>query len=161
MSMSTTLGKQEAALEAAGKDKSEVWGEARTKQSFKDETDVNRLVHKLQRGESIAHLQKYGGVYGDFSDTDDLLTAHHRLQRGQKIFDELPGEVRREFGNNPLEFFKFVNDPGNAGRLEEVLPALARPGPSSMVLNDPKRLEDTPSSTEPAPSATEASEASP
>jgi hypothetical protein len=57
-----------------------------------------------------------------------LLHAHERLEKGKEIFQALPGEVRREFGQSPAEFFNFVNNPENSERLAEVLPALAAPG---------------------------------
>lgn len=107
---------------------SDEYKDGRTKQSFKDATDINKILSKAQKTGTVSHLAKHEGVYGDFSDIDDLMTAHERLQRGQQIFDELPGEVRREFNQSPAEFFNFVNDPKNAGQLHKVLPALAKPG---------------------------------
>ena len=77
------------------------YSDGRTKQSFKDGTDINKLLYKAAKGDSISHLAKHGAVYGDFSDIDDLLTAHNRLERGKQIFMDLPGEVRAEFNNNP------------------------------------------------------------
>ncbi len=35
------------------------WGEALTKQSFKDSTDINKLLAKAARGESLSHLQRH------------------------------------------------------------------------------------------------------
>lgn len=121
MSYMETIGSRRAAGE-------ELYGDGRTKQAFKDETDINKLLARAARGESLSHLVKYGGVYSDFSDMEDLLSAHAKLERGRRIFADLPGEVRREFSNDPAAFFKFVNDPANAGDLARVLPQLARPG---------------------------------
>lgn len=129
---------------------------SRTKQAFKEETDVNRLVARAARGESLSHLEKHGAVYGDFSDFDDLLTAYKRIETAKGIFAELPGELRREFRNDPFEFFAFVNDPENVDRLETVLPALAAPGKQTAILNDPGRKTDpeppaAPAAPSPAP----------
>ena len=104
------------------------FGPTRTKQSFRDETDINKLLERSARGESLSHLQKHGAIYGDFSDIGDLLTASARLERGMEIFGELPSEVRREFQQDPRRFFEFVNDPANRERLPEVLPELAKRG---------------------------------
>lgn len=105
-----------------------LYGDGRTKQSFKDETDINKLLARAAKGDSLSHLQKHGAEYGDFSDVDDLLSAHERLSRGVEIFAELPSAVRREFHNDMGAFFNFVNDPANAGKLRERLPELAKPG---------------------------------
>ena len=104
------------------------YGPGRTKQSFKDSTDINVLVAKAQKGHAISHLNRYGAVYGDFTDIPDLLTAHGRLEQANQIFSELPGEIRREFHQSPQEFFEFVNDPQNSDRLADIFPDLAKPG---------------------------------
>lgn len=107
---------------------SDEYPDGMTKQSFADECDINKLLARAARGDSIAHLARHGAVYGDFTDIGDLLEAHARLERGRKIFEELPGEVRREFNQDMGAFFAFVNDPANRDRLPEVLPQLALPG---------------------------------
>lgn len=101
--------------------------DGRTKQSFKDSTDINQILKKAQRTGTISHLSKYQPVYGDFSDFD-FQTAHNTLIRGRQIFEELPSEVRREFDQSPAKFFEFVNNPENAADLARVLPAIAEPG---------------------------------
>lgn len=104
------------------------YSDGRTKQSFKDDTDINKLLERSAKGDSLSHLAKHGAIYADFTDIDDLMTAHARLTRGIAIFNELPGEVRREFNQSPQAFFKYVNDPDNVDRLSEVLPGLAKRG---------------------------------
>lgn len=104
------------------------YSDGRTKQAFKDSTDINKILAKAQKVGSLSHLVRHGAMYGDFSDVPDLLEAKSRIERGQKIFDDLPSEVRREFANDQFAFFTFVNDPANADRLREVLPALAARG---------------------------------
>ena len=93
------------------------FGDGRTKQGFKESTDINRILARSAKGEAVSHLAKYQPQYGDFSDIHDLMEANERLQRGVAIFEDLPGEVRREFSNNPAAFFTFVNDPANADQL--------------------------------------------
>lgn len=108
--------------------KSDSYTDGRTKQAFKDQTDINKLLVRAQQGDSISHLAKHGAMYGDFTDIDDLLTAHNRLERGNQIFRSLPGEIKREFNQSAREFFNYVNDPANADKLEDLLPALAERG---------------------------------
>lgn len=135
------------------------YDDGRTKQAFKDAADINKLLAKAQREGTISHLAKYEAVYGDFSDIGDLLTAHERLGRAQAIFDELPGELRREFNNSPQAFFEFVNAPDNADKLQRVLPALARPGRQAVQpVRRTAPAETAPAST-PAPEQNVAPEA--
>ena len=107
---------------------SDNYPDGRTKQAFKDQTDINKILAQAAKGKTISHLARHGAVYGDFSDIDDLLVAHNRLKKGQSIFDQLPSEVRREFDNDLGKFFRFVNDPENLEKLPQLLPGLAKPG---------------------------------
>ena len=101
----------------------------RTKQSFKDSTDINKMLAKAQKAGTLSHLQKHGAYYGDFANAPtDLFEAKAMLDRGGEIFAELPSEIRNEFKNDQIEYWKFVNDPANKDRLAEVLPQIAKPG---------------------------------
>lgn len=100
----------------------------RVKQSFKDQCDINKIFEKIRRGEAASHLERYGEVYGDFTNVPDLLTAHHLVQKGEAIFQRLPAEIRREFDYDMSKFFDFVNDSANKDRLPDLLPELAKAG---------------------------------
>lgn len=102
-------------------------GESQTKQSFKDECDINKILEKASRTGMVSHLSKYEGQYADFADVD-LQTMMNTVARANTLFAELPAEIRREFGNSQEAFFSFVNNPENRDSLKEKLPALAKSG---------------------------------
>lgn len=104
-----------------------VYDDGRTKQCFADECNIEKIMARFETTGTISHLQKFEGVYADFSDFD-FHEQNNMLSRGNEIFAELPAEIRREFLQDPAEFFKYVNDPANAENLREKLPALAKPG---------------------------------
>ncbi len=104
-----------------------VYDDGRTKQAFKDDTDINRILARAQKQGSISHLNKYGGEFADFEEFD-FLEAQLQIRRAGEIFEALPPELRREFQQSPSMFFEFVNDPANKGRLKEIFPDLAKPG---------------------------------
>ena len=80
-----------------------VYEESRTKQSFKDQTDINKLIQRAQVTGSIAHLEKHDkAIYGEF-DGYDMHQALQKLELAQEIFDDLPSELRREF-QTPIAF---------------------------------------------------------
>ncbi len=101
--------------------------DGRTKQAFKDETDIKNIMARADKAGTISHLQKFQGVYADFSDFD-FHEQTKKLTRGREIFDELPAEIRQEFGQSPAKFFNYVNDPANEADLHKKLPGLAAPG---------------------------------
>lgn len=104
-----------------------VYDDGRTKQSFKDETDINKILQRAQKAGTLSHLERYQPQYGDFSDFD-FQTAQLKLAQGAEIFDRLPAEIRKEFNQSPAEFFQYVNDPAKADKLRQLLPELAKPG---------------------------------
>lgn len=110
-----------------GKLKTKSFNDGRTKQSFKDTTDINKILKRAQKTGVIDHLSKHGATYGDFSDFDYVGNLN-MIAKGREIFDELPSEVRKEFNSSPADFFAFVNHPDNVGRVAELLPQLAVPG---------------------------------
>lgn len=104
------------------------FGPSRTKESFKDSCDINKIVKRAQKEGSLAHALKYPApVYAEFQDVD-LLGAYEQIGRAQAIFDDLPSEVRAEFDQDAFKFAKYASDPANNERLTELLPALAEPG---------------------------------
>lgn len=111
-----------------------VYDDGRTKQSFKDSTDINKILKQAQKQGSLDHLTKHGATYGDFADFD-FFEAQNQLAKAREIFDELPSEVRKEFGNDPGRFFEYANKPEHVGRLAELLPSIAEPGLQTPVVN--------------------------
>ncbi len=103
------------------------YDDGRTKQCFKNECDIVKIMARAEKAGTISHLEKYEGVYADYSDFD-FFEQTSKLTRGNQIFAELPAEVRREFSQSPAEFFAYVNDRKNKQDLAEKLPALAAPG---------------------------------
>ena len=127
--------------------------DGRTKQSFRDETDINKILKRAQKSGTISHITQYEARYGDFSDFD-FFEAQLKLAQGGEIFDALPMELRREFNQSPPEFFEFVNDPANKDRVAELLPALAEPGrqnikTSGIVSADEAKALETSAKVEP------------
>ncbi len=118
--------------------------DGRTKQSFKDETDINKIIQRAEKSGTISHLTKWKGSYSDFAEFDYFENLQ-KLTRGREIFDDLPAELRNEFRGSPAEFFDYVNNPANIGRLEELLPGLAAPGRQLMSVVPP--VADTPPET--------------
>jgi len=134
-----------------------VYDDGRTKQAFKDDADINKLLQRAQKTGTMSHLQKYETVYADFSGVDWEETQN-TLARGRQVFSELPSEVRNEFQNSPGKFFEFVNDPANNDKLAEKLPHLAKPGRQNIDVSgktppddrpEPKAENPTPVSKEP------------
>ena len=130
-----------------------------TKQSFKDSTDINKILHKAQRTGTISHINRYGAMYGDF-EAFDFLEAQNQLAKAREIFDALPSELRAEFDQDPSQFFAYANDPANASRLEEVLPEIAEPGRYFPQVRNTQSGQAGPNVSQAAPAAASEPQAS-
>lgn len=105
-----------------------VYDDGMTKESYKDSTDINKMLKKAQKAGSLAHIQKYPApVYGEFQGFD-LLEAHRLVDKAVDIFSELPSEIRTEFDQDAFKFAEFAADPKNNEKLAEILPKIAEPG---------------------------------
>ena len=92
--------------------RTEVGTESLTKQSFKDECNINKIMAKFQKTGAINHYAKHGPQYGDTLHVE-LLDALLIVRESQEMFDDLPSSVRKRFGNDPAEFLEFMEDPAN------------------------------------------------
>ncbi len=112
------------------------YSDGRTKQSYASECDIVKIMARAEKAGTISHLQKFQGVYADYSDYD-FQEQTNKLTQGREIFDALPAEIRSEFNQSPAEFFQYVNDPANQAELGQRLPALAQPGRQLPQMGEP------------------------
>lgn len=97
----------------------EIVGESRTKQSFKDECDINKIMAKFQKTGALTHFQKHAPNYG-FATSVDFAEAMRIVTTGQGMFRDLPSSIRRKFGNDPAQFLEYVQDENNHEEMVEL-----------------------------------------
>lgn len=90
---------------------------SRTKQSFKDECDINKIMKRFKKTVGVDYLTKFSGYtngdFGDFSAISDYRSAIEQVSHAREVFDRLPAKVRFKFGNDPAQFLDFCQDPKN------------------------------------------------
>lgn len=95
-------------------------GENMTKQSFKDECDINLIMARYQEtGFLPDNLNPAQPQYIDATGFDFDL-AMNLVAEATSSFNLLPVEVRNEFNHDPGAFLDFVADPANGPRLREM-----------------------------------------
>lgn len=112
----------------------------RTKQAFKDECDVNKILARFQKTGVLDFVEKRQPQFGDVTGLD-FQNAMNTVTEAQEMFDELPSKVRNRFDNDPAQLLDFLSDPANAGEAaklgliemaeEEEVPKPAEPAPES------------------------------
>lgn len=90
-----------------------------TKQEFKDDCDINKIMDKYQRTGVINHLAKHGEQYGEIV-AADLMEAHLISEQAGVMFRELPSSLRNRFNGSPVEFLEFVQNPENRDEMIEM-----------------------------------------
>lgn len=116
-----------------------------TKQAFKDDCDINKIVAKFIKTGQLSHVVAAAGQYMSTELGDmDYHEALNFVLKANDAFMQLPSHVRSEFQNDAGQFLEFCHDPANEERMIEL--GLAYPK------NQPEIRETQPS----APAAEEA-----
>lgn len=112
-----------------------------TKQSFKDECDINSIMGRYARTGELTHIQQNIARYGDFSNANDYHQALLDIEEAQRQFMELPAAIRARVHHDPGEFLTFVDDPAN---YEECVKMGIIPDPDNPVADANPPQEKTP-----------------
>lgn len=97
----------------------ETVGPSLTRQSSKDECDINRIMLKFEKTGVLEHRNTFEGSYGDYTNTpQDYHEAVNQVMAADDMFQSLPAKVRKRFGNDPAEFVEFVADPDNRDQMQ-------------------------------------------
>lgn len=90
---------------------------SRTKQSFKDDCDINKIVARHSRTGLWEHVTAREPHYGDFSQATDLHTAMEQVLAAQDAFDALPSAVRALCKNDPEVLLRALASPEETAEL--------------------------------------------
>jgi len=102
-----------------------------TKQSFKDECDINKIMQRFKKTMNADFLTRFAGYtsgeFGDFSNVADYRSAIDQVNRANEVFMNLPAKVRSRFRNDAALFLDFCHDPRNVNEMVELGLAVKNP----------------------------------
>lgn len=101
--------------------------DGRTKQSFRDECDINLIMARFLKTGQLSHLNKSSPRYGDSS--SDFNARMNVITSAKSSYEDLPSSVRDNF-DGPEDFYHFVSDPKNSQEIFDM-------GLSELVSIDP------------------------
>jgi len=90
-----------------------------TKQSMKDECDINFLVKRYEAAGQIPAPLRVP-QYGDFLEVKDFTSAMQAVVEARESFMAMPAELRARFHNDPQELLEFVAVPENAAEAVKI-----------------------------------------
>lgn len=96
-----------------------VRGDSRTKQSFKDECDINNVVRRYATTGMLSHVSRRQPTYGDFSSVTSLEQAIDLVAQLDDEFREMPSGIRAAADNNPLRYLEMLTSQAGVDRLAE------------------------------------------
>lgn len=106
-----------------------------TKQSFKDECDINVIVARFNlTGQLPVGIRMPS--YGDYADVFDFQSAMNAIAQANEAFDAMPAHVRARFQNDPDQFVRFCSDPGNKAEAEKM--GLVMPKAAALAADAPQ-----------------------
>lgn len=127
---------------------SSITGESRTKQSFKDEANINTIVRRFNKT-GLLPVRNGQPFYGDFSNSQEFQDAQNQILQVKEIFGNLSAADRATFDNDPGKLIDWLSDSANHAEAVEMglLPkeALKQPEPT------PEPPAEPPAEPTPAP----------
>lgn len=116
---------------------------SKTKQSFKDELDINTIIKKAQIKGQFPEMLAKNPQFGDFSNAPDYQQALNIVILAERQFEALNSEVRDRFQNDPAQFLEFVHNPENKNemvRLGLATERIVEPKPQEPTTTPPKTV---------------------
>lgn len=121
-------------------------GNGRTKQSMKDECDVNLIVANYDRTGMLTHINESAGLYMDVSEVGDYRTALDNVLAVESVFMKLPSATRAALNNDPALYLDLVSDPEanratlvDLGLLAETPPVAPKTPPTPAKAPEPPK----------------------
>lgn len=91
-------------------------GKSMTKQSFKDEVNINKIIKKYNKTQILQMAENFEGQYGEF-DSKDFADAMNVVAKANTLFEQVPSEIRAKFRNDPGAFIDYATDEKNRDQL--------------------------------------------
>lgn len=93
---------------------------SRTKQSMKEECDINGIMRRFEKTGVITHNAKREAYFADVSEVPDFAQAIEVVRKAEEMFMTLPAKVRLKFENDPAQYVRFCADPANKDAMVEL-----------------------------------------
>lgn len=134
-----------------------VSGELLTKQSFREQCDINFIVKQHASTGLWAHLNPIAATYEDASGAVDLQQSIQAVRDAEAQFYSLPAAVRQAAQNSPVQFLEMLADqeaydhlvsvglPTEPIRAAGSPPPAAAPSPSKAAPAAPEAQPEPPS----------------
>lgn len=114
---------------------------SRTKQSFRDQVDINNIIARYKRNGVLPAASRQG-FYADVSNCKDYHGSMNQVIAAENAFMALPAKLRDRFRNDPAELLSFLQNVENKkeaialGLIEKV----EEVAPTTVAQEEPKKV---------------------
>lgn len=108
-----------------------ITGPGKTRQSMKDECDINRIVARYAQSGMVTHVARNSPQYVDVSEIVDFRSSLEYVRTVQEFFMKLPAKARARFQNDAAVYLDFMSNADN--KAEAVALGLVAPEPAAAV----------------------------
>lgn len=91
-----------------------------TKQSCRDECDINNILSQFSKTGIISHVNNSTASFVDLPDVSDFQHALAVVTEAEFAFSTLPSKLRERYSNDPALFLEALMDPSQVEFLTEV-----------------------------------------
>lgn len=81
---------------------------SRTKQSFADECDINKIVKRFETTGQVQHMNTRKPIYADVSNVVDLAASLAAVELAEDSFGALRSDLRQAANHDPVEFLRMM-----------------------------------------------------
>jgi len=89
-----------------------------TKQSLKDDADVNKIIKRYNKTGVLPNMNKLESIYGQIT-SQDLQDALNKVDSSYEAFSEVPSDIRAQFGNDAGAFIDYATNPQNIDQMRQ------------------------------------------
>lgn len=104
-------------------------GELVTKQSFKEECDINNILRTYKRTGIIEHIARATARFEDLPDSCDYQQSLNTLIEAENAFGQLPSKLRDRYDNDPAKFLAALGEEKNREEFERF--GILKPRPTA------------------------------
>lgn len=124
-------------------------GKSRTKQSFRDAADMNKIIARFKKTGVFENVTQSIGSFADVSSVKSYQEACNTVLTAENAFNQLPSGVRKRFGNDPSQMLDFVTQDNNRDEAEKLGLLKAPEKKSSPPGTDPPKAAKSAAAKEP------------
>lgn len=114
-----------------------------TKQSFKDECDINTIMARYQSTGEMPDVSAIAPQYLDVTTGFDFQAMNDQVVEAKNLFAQLPSVLRSRFANDPGAFLDYCADPDNEPEMRKLglIKSAHGAGPGAPISSAPPASE--------------------